>query len=215
MTEAHQSKQERIELFSVPYTRYDRQTKIEYVSDDRIKPLNIQLYPDALQIGAYWASSRGISFFLGAVNRQLELLEDGIPKSVNINIRSTFSEKNPARLFMSEENENSNQFLIPFSNLSLTPPFSLDDLVQEGHYSYDAETDKRLKFVRVNSPRGPFIWSHFDPESSELIERLLPLENETWHEDILHMGEFIDTTSGFMDNLSSNILFEMIKREFL
>lgn len=171
--------------------------------------LHLQAHKNKGEIGGAWKTNKELGFFLGITNRQLERLKkDGAQSELFTGvIRSTLSELKPDSTDQLGFSMN-----IPFNAFDYDPPLTADNLVEAGHYTYD-QNSQILKFLRLESPVGPFIYDLFTPHSPK-VGALRLFDADSWEFTLKEMSELISETITIPAFNAEEVLRGMLKREY-
>lgn len=162
------------------------------------------------QINGEWNTNKGIGYFLGIVNRQISETDPAEvnPESFSVVVRSTKSEEQPA-----VKNFGGHPIDIPFHEYGFTPPLTLDDLEEAGHYSHGASTP-RLTFLRVDSPSMDYTYSAFNPERPA-TGAITTLDRDNMKDRMKIFAEFVNGTFAEPDfQNAEQILQDILKRDY-
>lgn len=168
----------------------------------------LQTYKTHGQIGCGWITNKGIGYFLGIINKHIDQIDPAEQeKPLTVDVRSTKSEERPDTTdFFGPPID------IPFNSYEVTPPITLDDLEEAGHYS--PTEPNRLKFLRVNTPALDYTFSFFDHSRIE-AGAITTLDMNNWKNRIEKLAEYMNGTfaePGF--DKAGEILLGIIGREY-
>lgn len=157
----------------------------------------LQAYTRVGQIGGDWATEISLAYYLGLMNRYLDKHPADLRSShiYHLNLRSSVSEKED----------------YPVATFEYSPPLTIKTLSAAGHYTEDPSTQIELKWLRVNTPFGGFIYY----PAQKHVGSIYTLDANNWEERIEEAADFLDSTSiEIAPKSGKDILMGIIRREY-
>jgi len=209
MTEIRKPTPEQVSLGGLSFTRsqIDGASWVDYIMDGEHR-FHLQTYKTHGQIGGGWNTNKGVGYFLGIVNKQIDQIDPSEFKELplSLDVRSTKSEENP-----NTTNFFGQSIDIPFHSYDFEAPLTLDDLESVGHYSYEENSPTKLSFLRVNTPHIDYTLDAFNPLRVE-CGAITTLDMSNWNQRIKLLAEYMNGTFSKPDFINAEEILKDIMR---